>query len=217
MEAVTSTANPPARPGPDVRVLVVGDHPALRAGLELLFAREPGLDCVGTVAGTRHLVETVRDTRPDVVVLDHALGADDGLTTCFRLKQRPSPPRVVLYSTDVHRGFAVPAAIAQADATVAKSASVTELLSTVRGLPGGPPPGSGLDPELVEAAAARLLADDLPIAGMLLAGTPVSDIAEVLDMSATDVRNRALRIIGRLQAGSRSRSSGGPADPGPVT
>ena len=36
---------------------------------------------------------------------------------------------------------------------------------------------------------------------MLLAATPVADIADILDTTTTDVRNRALRIIGRLQAG----------------
>jgi CheY-like chemotaxis protein len=62
-------------------------------------------------------------------VLDDALDEHDGLTTCFRLKQQPDPPAVVLYSAYVDRVFAVPSAIAQVDATVAKDAPVTELLS----------------------------------------------------------------------------------------
>jgi hypothetical protein len=45
-----------------------------------------------------------------------------------------------------------------------------------------------------------VLAEDLPIATMLLARTSVVDIADILDTTSTDIRNRALRIIGRLQA-----------------
>jgi hypothetical protein len=63
-----------------------------------------------------------------------------------------------------------------------------------------------LDNELIEAASARLLTDDLPIAAMLLSATPVRDIATIADTSVADVRRRALRIIGRLQAGSRRRA-----------
>jgi DNA-binding NarL/FixJ family response regulator len=139
-------------------------------------------------------------------VLDYALGGDDGLTTCFRVKQRDSPPAVVLYSAYVDRVFTVPAAIAQADATVSKSAPVGELLSAIRDVASGRLRRPALDNELIEAASARLLTDDLPIAAMLLSATPVRDIATIADTSVADVRRRALRIIGRLQAGSRRRA-----------
>ena len=101
--------------------------------------------------------------------------------------------------------FAGPAAIAQADATVAKSAAVSDLLSVVQHAAAGELPRPRLDPELVEAASARLLVDDLPVAGMLMGGIPVADIAHVLDLSEGDVRSRARRILGRLQAGHRTR------------
>jgi hypothetical protein len=38
---------------------------------------------------------------------------------------------------------------------------------------------------------------------MLLSHTPVTDIASIVDMSVTEVRRRALRIIGRLEGGNR--------------
>jgi DNA-binding NarL/FixJ family response regulator len=182
-------------------VLVVDDHPALRAGLEGLLCNEPAIECVGALAATADLPAAVRDLRPDVVVLDYALGTDDGLRACFRVKQQLHRPAVVLYSAYVDDVFAVPAAIAQADATVSKSAPIDELLSAIHGAAAGTHPRPALDPELIHAASARLLVEDLPIATMLLAGTPIADIAGVLDTTGGDVRRRALRIIGRLQAG----------------
>ena len=179
MKAVTATATPSAQS--TVRVLVVGDHPALRAGLDGLLSNEPGVECVGALDGTDRLLAAVHDLRPDVVVLDYALGADDGLTTCFRLKQQPHPAVVVLYSAYVDGVFAVPAAIAQADATVSKSAPIDQLLSAVHGAAAGTQPRRRHDAELVQAASARLLTDDLPIAMMLLAATPVGDIADILE------------------------------------
>ena len=206
MDLVSATTPTPPR-SRDIRVLVVDDHPAVRAGLEGLLIGERGFECVATLAETDGLLEAVSEIRPDVVVLDYALGGDDGLTTCFRVKQRDSPPAVVLYSAYVDRVFTVPAAIAQADATVSKSAPVGELLSAIRDVASGGPRRPPLDNELIEAASARLLTDDLPIAAMLLCATPLADIATIVDTSVADVRRRALRIIGRLQAGNRRRAN----------
>jgi DNA-binding NarL/FixJ family response regulator len=204
MDIVSATTPTPPR-SRDIRVLVVDDHPAVRAALEGLLIGERGFECVATLAETDGLLDAVSQIRPDVVVLDYALGADDGLTTCFRVKQQDSPPAVVLYSAYVDRVFTVPAALAQADATVSKSAPVGELLSAIRDVASSGPRRPALDTELIEAASARLLTDDLPIAAMLLSATPVGDIATVVDTSVADVRSRALRIIGRLQAGNRRR------------
>ena len=201
-----NTSEEPGRRRSTIRVIVVDDHPALRAGLEGLLRGEAKMRCVGSVDGTDGVLDAVHKRRPDVVVLDYALAGTDGLTMCFRLKQQANAPGVVLYSAYVDQGFAVPAAIAQADATVAKSASVSELLLAIRQVAVGCHERSPLDPELIEAASARLLVDDLPIAGMLLGATPVVDIADLLDLSVEEVRSRALRIIGCLQAGRRVRA-----------
>jgi DNA-binding NarL/FixJ family response regulator len=204
MDGVSAT--PSSGPTREViRVLVVDDHPALRAGLARLLSAETGIECLGTLDGTDGLSEAVGAARPDVVVLDYALGSGDGLTACFRLKQQPRPPAVLVYSAYVDRVFAIPAAIAQADATVSKSAPVDELLSAIRDVASGNLRRPALDRELVDAASARLLTEDLPIAAMLLDATPVGEIAEILDVSVADVRSRGLRIIGRLQAGDRLR------------
>ncbi len=201
-----TTISTPARGG-DIRVLVADDHPALRAGLEGLLAGEPGVHCIAMLSDVVGLLQAVREKRPDVVVLDYAFEQHDGLTTCFRLKQQPNPPAVVLYSAYVDRVFAVPSAIAQADAIVAKGAPVSDLLSAIRGVITSAAERPKLDPELMEAASARLVAEDVPVAAMLVAATPVAEIAAVLDTSVGDVRRRALRIIGRLQADNRLKGS----------
>jgi DNA-binding NarL/FixJ family response regulator len=204
---VSATTTSPARPS-DIRVLVIEDHPALRAGLRRLLDNEPGFHCIGALSYADGLLAVIGESRPDVVVLDYALGADDGLTTCFRVKLQPDPPAVVLYTAHVNRVFAVPAAIAQADAVVAKTAPVDELLSVIKEATAGTLEPFRLDAELVQVASARLVTADLPVAGMLLGGTPVQDIAMTLDLPVAEVRRRALRIIGRLQAGDGGAGTG---------
>lgn len=50
-----------------IRVLVIDDHPVVRAGFEALLRSEPGFVCVGAVP-TRDACPHVRRTRPDVVL-----------------------------------------------------------------------------------------------------------------------------------------------------
>jgi len=52
-----------------VRVVLAEDNALLRAGLAELL-RQEGIDVVGQAADVPHLLRVVRDTRPDVAVLD---------------------------------------------------------------------------------------------------------------------------------------------------
>jgi NarL family two-component system response regulator LiaR len=160
---------------------------------------------MGAVPDERSMIAVMRHRRPDVVVVDYALDGGDGLSACFRLKQRPDPPGVVLYSGYVDEVFAVPAAVAQADAIVSKSAPVDRLLEAIRAAAGG---GGAREvrpqPELMQAASSRLRDDDLPVLGMLFARLPVEEIAETLGASSSEIRGRALRIIGEMQAADRA-------------
>jgi DNA-binding NarL/FixJ family response regulator len=191
-----------------ISVLVVDDHPALRAGLRGLLEQEPGVRCAGTVADEREMAQALQRCRTDVVVLDYALERGDGLSACFRLKQRPDAPGVVLYSGYADHVFAVPAAVAQADAIVPKSAPVQELLHAIRAVAAGRHFVRAPDPEVIQAASSRLRDEDLPVLGMLFARVPVVEIAETLDTTPADIRARALRIIGGMQAADRLTGRG---------
>lgn len=187
---------------PAVKVLVIDDHPALREGLFGLLSQEEGIDPVGALSGAE-LPGAVDRLRPDVVILDYALDQGDGFTACFRIKQHAEAPAVVLYSAYVDTVFAVPATLAQADAIVSKAAPVEQLLDAVHRVARGERTVGALDPAAMGAACSRLAADHLPIAGMLFSSVTVPDIARTLELSTDDVRARALRIIGELQARDR--------------
>ena len=72
--------------GPRLRVLVAAARPLLRAGIvRLLSGNEPGIEVIGEVATAEQALEACHDLRPDVVLADLGLSADD---TSAR---RPSP------------------------------------------------------------------------------------------------------------------------------
>jgi DNA-binding NarL/FixJ family response regulator len=115
-----------------IRVLVVDDHPVLRAGLEAVLRTEPGFVCVGTAADGHELRAARGQTRPDVVLLDWRLGDEDGLALCRTLRAGPAPPEVVLYTATADPGLDGQAQDAGAHAVVEKSADIDDLFDTLR-------------------------------------------------------------------------------------
>ena len=115
-----------------IRVLVVDDHPVLRAGLEAVLRSEPGFVCVGTAADGHELMATLRRTRPDVVLLDWRLGEDDGIALCRVVRAEPAPPEVVLYTASDDAGLNEQAADAGAYAVIEKAADIDQLFDALR-------------------------------------------------------------------------------------
>ena len=69
----------PAASAPRLRVLIAAGRPLLRAGIaRLLSGTEPGIEVAGEVATTADALAACRALRPDVVLADLSLPADDG-------------------------------------------------------------------------------------------------------------------------------------------
>jgi DNA-binding NarL/FixJ family response regulator len=115
-----------------IRVLVVDDHPVLRAGLEAVLRAEPGFRCVGGAADGDAMWRLLRRTRPDVVVLDHRLGDEDGIELCRALRTEPVPPAVLLYTADPNAPLERSALAAGASGLVDKAVDVDELFDAIR-------------------------------------------------------------------------------------
>lgn len=182
-----------------IRVLIVDDHPAVRTGLLAVIRGEPGLVPVGAAGTVSEGVAKARHTGCTVAVVDYHLGGEDGLDLCRALKALTPPPRVLIYSSFVSAGLAVPASLAGADGLVDKATPTDELLETIRAVARGRTAMPKLAPELMQASAARLDLDDLPILGMVLEGTPRADIAEVLSMSEEQLERRLSAMLERLR------------------
>ncbi|HET6510366.1 MAG TPA: response regulator transcription factor [Baekduia sp.] len=125
-----------------IRVLVVDDHPVLRAGLEAVLRAEPGFRCVGGAGDAAATWCLWKRHRPDVVVLDHRLGEEDGVELCRALRAEPEPPSVLLYTADPSARLEAAATAAGAAGIVDKQVDVGVLFDAIR-LAGRRPGGSG--------------------------------------------------------------------------
>jgi DNA-binding NarL/FixJ family response regulator len=116
-----------------IRVLVVDDHPVLRAGLEAVLRAEPGFVCVGVAADGAEMSRALPRTRPDVVILDRRLGEEDGLALCEALRAEPGAPEVVVYTADTTDPDLGPRArAAGASGVIEKTSAIDGLFDALR-------------------------------------------------------------------------------------
>jgi two-component system response regulator DevR len=188
-----------------IRLALLDDHPAVLVGLRRFIEQERDLVIVGAAATAPELARRLGDRRADVLVVDHDVARSDGLAQCRRIKDRPEPPGVIIYSAFPRQTLALPARVAQADAIVDKTGPVSSLLAAIRVVAGGGTMLPAVPRASYDAATARLDGEDLPVFAMLLDGETVPAIAEALRTDADEIAWRAQRIIGRLRPGAADR------------
>lgn len=182
-----------------IRLIIVDDHPALRAGLSAVLRAEPGLVPLGSATNAAELEPLLARTHPDVVVLDYHIPGEDGLQICRRLKRMLPAPAVLLYSAYADGSLAIPAVLAGADGLVHKGAPAQELYESIRCVARGDSVLPPVTREQLEEANHRLDSEDLPILGMLLDNTPGPEIASTLGLDGKTYTERVERMIGRLR------------------
>lgn len=83
------------------RVLLVEDHPVVRRGLAALIDDEQDLVVCGEAEDSKQASDLVRSLRPDVVILDISLGAENGLELIRTLhSEHPELPILALSMHD---------------------------------------------------------------------------------------------------------------------
>jgi DNA-binding NarL/FixJ family response regulator len=183
-----------------IRVVVIDDHPALRAGLQTVLESDQGIVYAGESDGAEESVwPLLRRVEPDVVLLDYHLPKSDGLQLCYRMKQQVPPPAVVVFSAYAGPDLLLPARLAKADAVLNKGVAARELFETVRGVAAGerllPEPSA----TVLREAHEHIPEDDRAVVGMLLDGTTESEVARVRGCSTADVRHVVQRTLSLLR------------------
>jgi DNA-binding NarL/FixJ family response regulator len=80
----------------DIRVLVVDDHPMVRASLAELLADEDDLTLVGECENGSQVEEAATRLKPDVVLMDISMPVMDGLAAAEALRVAQLDTRIVM-------------------------------------------------------------------------------------------------------------------------
>ena len=98
-----------------ITVLLVDDHPVVRAGVRAMLAGEEGIRVVGEAGSGAEAVAVARESVPDVVLMDLRMPAMDGVAATRAVLEVSPGARVVVLTTyetdaDILRAIEVGAA-----------------------------------------------------------------------------------------------------------
>ena len=202
------------------RVLIVDDHPVFRDGLAGLLATLPEVEVTGTAGTAEEALAAIKDTAPDVVLMDINLPGASGVEATRRAAQI-APATAVLVVTMVDDDDTVFAALAAgARGYVLKGASADEIAAALRTVAaGGAVFGAGVASRLLAHTPGRSSGpaspsrpDDLTtrereVLDLLAEGASNQQIARSLGISLKTVQNHVSRILDKLQAADRTQAA----------
>jgi NarL family two-component system response regulator LiaR len=216
LDAYRSRASSSAKSRLDIviRVLLIDDHPVVRAGLRALLDREPDIEVVGESGSGEIGIGLARARRPDIVVTDLLMPDVDGVvvtrTICTEL---PGTPVIVLTSVSEEDAWVVRAIRAGAIGYVLKNADTDALIQSIRAAAAGQ---AHLSPQ----AAARLMREarspnnngglterEREVLREIAAGRTNKQIAQSLHIALSTVKCHVRSVMSKLDADSRTQAA----------
>lgn len=201
----------------EMSVVIVDDQPLVRSGIAFIISTEPGLRVVSEASNGELGLVTVKQHRPDIVLMDIRMPVMDGITATRRLRDGHGPPVLVLTTfddDDVLWG----ALQAGAAGFLLKDTPADDLISAIRTVAGG---GSWLDPrvtpQVLDAVrnTRRSAPDPIPgfeslsereleVLALIASGASNPEIAERLHLSERTVKGHVGNIFAKLGARDRA-------------
>lgn len=182
-----------------IRILIVDDHPVVRAGLKALLAEDPDFQVVGVAGTVREAEALFASLRPDLTLMDIQLPDGDGLALLRALK--PQGGRLVIltnYGGPFERAGAL---LAGADAFLQKDLDPRVLLATLKRLM-----NEGRLPAAEPAPAASLSERELQVLRLLGTGASNQEIGERLGISRSTAKAHVEHILLKLNAKTRAQA-----------
>lgn len=192
-----------------IRILIVDDHPVVRAGLASMLETQAEFHVIGAASNGEEALAMVQEHGPDVLLLDLRMPGMSGVETLIALKAANRSVRVIIltnYETDEDIYRAVQAG---AQGYLLKNTSLGEVVEAIRTVHSGK---RYIPRHIASRLAERMVRTDLTareleILKMLAKGPTNKQIGRVLGISDNTVRNHVLKIIEKLEVSDRTEAA----------
>ena len=194
-----------------IRIVLADDQTLVRDGFRSIVEHQPDLEVVGEAGDGREAVDTARQLRPDVVLMDLRMPVMDGLEATRRLLVDAAPPRILVVTTYDQDEYVYEAHKAGASGFLLKDVRSGQLTEAIRTVAAGesllspaitrrlieeyvrrPPPGQA-PPQLAE-----LTERELDVLRLLARGLSYREIAAELVVSEHTARTHVGHILSKL-------------------
>lgn len=195
-----------------IRLLLVDDHPVVRAGLRAVLGAAEGIEVAAEAGTAAEAVARVKETPAiDVVLMDLRLGdGADGVAATSEIRALPDPPRVLILTTYETDTDILRAVEAGATGYLLKDADPAALVRAIHAAAAG-------ETVLAPVVASRLLdrmqspdraltSRELDILGRVAHGDSNKDIARACAISEATVKSHLVHIFDKLEVDSRTKA-----------
>jgi two-component system nitrate/nitrite response regulator NarL len=202
---------------PKISLLLIEDNRLLREGIAAMLNEQPDFAVVATAPGGDGVLPLVRDAKPQLVLLDSALGEHDSLRLLEAVKEVSPEIRVIvmdlLPTPDIVEFVA-----AGCSGFILKDATLEDFVSTIRsvaqGIPVLPPPLTGTifshvaqqavrrDPGALREAV-TMTRREREVVALIGEGLSNKEIAERLGIALHTVKSHMHNVLEKLALHSR--------------
>lgn len=190
-----------------IRLLLVDDHPVLRAGLANLLRLEPDLEVVGEAGNGDAAVRMWAQCRPDVCLLDLSMPGMDGIETIRRIREAAPAASIVVLTSSESGDHADQATKAGAGAFLTKHVPYGEIVATVRRVHKGEKGiRMGVAPPVAHRPGATQLLStrELDVLRLIRGGKSTTEISRALGIVERTVKFHITSILDKLGVSDRT-------------
>jgi DNA-binding NarL/FixJ family response regulator len=197
-----------------LRLLLVDDHPVLRAGLKAMLSAEPDLHVVAEAENGASAVAQALELAPDLILMDVTMPGVNGVEATRQIKL--ARPELAVLALSVHEevSFARMLLDAGANGYALKRSACDELVRAVRIVAAG---GTYVDPALAgqllrvsargrspARSSASLSEREMEVVKLLAEGLTMKEMAQQLSLSPRTLETYRARALEKLELKTRA-------------
>ncbi|MCS5695039.1 response regulator [Desulfofundulus thermocisternus] len=198
-----------------ISLIIVDDHEIIREGLKAAFQKDPDFQIAGEAACGRELLQLLKTTTADVVLLDDRLPGESGIDLCASLtRQYPTLKVIILTAYGEQRDSIVKAATVGARGFLLKNVPLPALRHAIKSVARGevvidPQVAIHLIASLKEMPPAKATPTSLltpqqeAIARLVAQGFTNREIAQQLYLSTNTVKFHVQNLLRKLEVRNR--------------
>jgi two-component system, NarL family, response regulator len=192
-----------------IRILVVDDHPVVRAGVGTLVTGQADMTIVAQATNGREAIQQFRSHHPDVTLMDILMPEMNGLDALIAIRNESPEARIIMLTTYAGDAQVLRAIKAGAQGYLLKSALHRELLETIRRVHAGKKALSAeASYEVAEHATDDALTPaEVRVLQLIAKGNANKEIAEQLSVSEETVKGQVRNILSKLGAKDRTHAA----------